>query len=224
MKFISNSEKLDEIFFDLCLKYSHYKWAVAWAGDPDFVLGEFLSDCEDRIERIVVGLHFYQTSPEFIKRYMNNSHVRFYWQTDGTFHSKVYLFYNSQNNWSALVGSSNFTRAGFRDNTEANILITDEDGGTETFVQISEYIDQVWSSGKMFRKADLAKYEDAVKTQKRKLESLSRFLATSDEVMVSSFSSHEWDEFYSRVKNEDALGILNERIDLLPTQCRSETF
>jgi hypothetical protein len=216
MKFISDCKELGKTFESLCQKYSHYEWAVAWAGEPSFPIAKQLSRFEPRIKRMVIGLHFYQTSPDFIRRYKDNCAVRFYWQTDGTFHSKLYLFYNTRKDWSALVGSSNFTKAGFYENEEANVLITSNDGGTEMFDQISNYISSIWDKSKMFKETDLEKYEAASRTQRKKLESLSRFQTSKEEVMASSFSSISWDEFYNKVM-EEGYRPVDERISILKT-------
>lgn len=72
MKFLSTSKMLNDCFRQLCKKYNRFEWIVAWAGDTDlFNIGQLLSKYENKIEHLVVGLHFYQTHPNFIKHFMS---------------------------------------------------------------------------------------------------------------------------------------------------------
>ena len=104
MKFISNQKALTSEFERLCSQYSKYKFAVAWAG-YGFNMEKILWKNKSKIENAIVGLHFYQTSPDFIEKYLLEDSVRYIKQTDGTFHTKIYLFYNSVEEWEVLVGS-----------------------------------------------------------------------------------------------------------------------
>lgn len=42
------------------------------------------------------------------------------------FHSKIWIFYKNQKPFAALLGSSNFSNGGLKNNTEANLLVEDE--------------------------------------------------------------------------------------------------
>ncbi|MDE5574803.1 MAG: NgoFVII family restriction endonuclease [Bacteroidales bacterium] len=176
IEFISDSENLCEQFTKLCEQYECFEWAVAWASDPEqdeFSIGGTLLQYRNKIKRLVIGCHFYQTSPEFIKIFINSKQVKFLTQTDGTFHPKVYLFYNRDGKWAALVGSSNFTCAGFTKNSEANILLT---GNKDNHIRdaISTYILKQWEKADSFTKKELKKYRDAYERQKPVLKKLSK--------------------------------------------------
>ena len=176
IEFISDSENLCEQFTKLCEQYECFEWAVAWASDPEqdeFSIGGTLLQYRKKIKRLVVGCHFYQTSPEFIKIFINSKQVKFLTQTDGTFHPKVYLFYNRDGKWAAIMGSSNFTCAGFTKNSEANILLT---GNKDNHVRdaISSYISKQWKNADSFNEKDLKKYKDAYEKKKPIREKLSR--------------------------------------------------
>lgn len=100
MKFLSDQKILSKEFKRLSESYSHYKGAVAWAGkEKGFDFAEVLEKNKSKLTTLVVGLHFYQTDPDFIEHHMTNSHVRFIKKTEGIFHSKVYLFYNKEDDW-----------------------------------------------------------------------------------------------------------------------------
>ena len=168
IEFISDSENLCEQFTKLCEQYECFEWAVAWASDPEqdeFSIGGTLLQYRKKINRLVVGCHFYQTSPEFIKIFINSKQVKFLTQTDGTFHPKVYLFYNKDGKWAAIVGSSNFTRAGFSQNSEANILLT---GNKDDNIReaISSYISKQWKNAASFNEKDLKKYKEVYMKKK----------------------------------------------------------
>ena len=93
MELILDDKILCKRFNNLCKKYSHYMWAVAWAGKvANFDLAKILADNAHKIDKILVGLHFYQTDPTFIECFKDNRQVRYYKKSDGIFHSKVYLF------------------------------------------------------------------------------------------------------------------------------------
>jgi len=67
MKLLSETKSLVKEFKSLMNSYNHYTWAVAWAGDvKDFELSDTLAENKEKIDKIVVGLHFYQTAPSFI--------------------------------------------------------------------------------------------------------------------------------------------------------------
>ncbi len=61
MKILSNAD----IHFELKRlidEYSIYKWAVAWASPSNEDMNLLLKH-EKRIEKLIVGTHFYQTHP-----------------------------------------------------------------------------------------------------------------------------------------------------------------
>lgn len=212
MEFITDQEVLCSKFKELSQRYNRYKWAVAWAGDPDFDMGALLKKNANKMEQIVVGLHFYQTSPRFIEQYLDNLHVRYHMLSDGTFHPKVYLFYNTPCDWSALIGSSNFTLHGFHKNTEANVLINSGDVGI-TFSQISDFISGLWDKAEYIDTKFLAQYSKAYSFQSKKLSSLEKLHTYNQEAIMSTLELMTWDEY---VRNLDKSDNDNEmRIQLL---------
>lgn len=201
MQFISDNNNLVSIFKKLCSKYNHYMWSVAWAGDPHgFDLAQCLCKNEKKIDKIVVGLHFYQTSPAFIEKFMDNEDVRFYMQSDGTFHAKVYLFYNTSNDWCAIVGSSNFTLSGFHHNEEANIIIDNEDKGV-TFNELNSFVSNLWDNAGYFTQDQLDTYRHTQSYQQRKQKSLGHFLQQKN--VPSILEVMTWDEYIGNISTSD---------------------
>jgi len=59
------------------------------------------------------------------------------------YHPKLYLFYNDEH-FNAIIGSSNFTAGGLRDNIECNLSIYGKKD-TSIFKEIYEYFQQIWN-------------------------------------------------------------------------------
>lgn len=96
MKLIITATELETEFKRLTRQYKKYYWATAWAGISSTLFSE-LTTRKDRIEKIIVGIHFYQTHPDFIKTFLDSNKIKFIKQPEGTFHPKLYLFYDNYN-------------------------------------------------------------------------------------------------------------------------------
>ena len=217
MELILDDKTLCRRFSNLCKKYSHYMWAVAWAGKvANFDLAKILVDNAHKIDKILIGLHFYQTDPSFIECFKDNHRVRFYKKSDGIFHSKVYLFYNSESDWSAIVGSSNFTSSGFHKNNEANVYIDSTDDGI-SYGQLNEYISHLWNEGSSFSKSELELYKSVFAHQQKKLDSLKKSNAVSKEAShaestenftAAPLSIMTWEEYFHNITVKDSESLV----------------
>ncbi|MFA6677654.1 MAG: phospholipase D family protein [Bacteroidales bacterium] len=169
MKLITTSASLKSNFLRLLDSYKEYYWLTAWAGvEPDIL--EALSNNKKRIKQIVAGLHFYQTHPDFIKTFLDTETVKYIKQTQGTFHPKMYLFYNSDDEWEVLIGSANLTKPAFNNNTEISTIITAEDAnGDFNLSRILKEIDSVWNEASLFTEKELSDYRKAWKDHKPKI-------------------------------------------------------
>jgi len=174
MKYINNSSSFNYEFKRLMNAYDNYHWMVAWAGSSFNMTKELLENSE-KIKRIVVGLHFYQTHPDFIDHFNSFPQVSFIHSTSGTFHPKVYLFSNDEENWELLIGSPNFTNAAFNQNNEACVLISSVDSNNVFYKQIRDSIDSVWKDSKKFTDVEREDYRRFWMTQRVKVESLKRY-------------------------------------------------
>lgn len=221
MKFINNSNDLQDEFKKLCTRFYHYAWATAWAGDylnANFVPREFLKNDIPRMEYFVVGLHFYQTSPKFIKHFMNDDRVRFINETQGVFHPKVYFFYNKNEDtieeWTAIIGSSNFTTGGFNKNIEANILISSEDTLNETGKEILNFIKSLWEEAKLFSENDYNKYLTTYNNTIKKRNSWSaQKPIRNNSHLINSFRHMSWEEYCKHIRHN--ANSYKSRIDIL---------
>ena len=216
MKYLIDATALNAEFSRLMNQYDKYHWMVAWAGKP-FPLTTELSKNTNKIRKIVVGLHFYQTHPDFIEQFMGYKEMKFMTISAGTFHPKVYLFSSSPEKWEAIIGSANFTNAAFSANNEAGILITSENADKEMYNQIKKSIADAWDQAKHFDKDLLKDYYRSWERNQSKLKALSR-LENKQKPGTPYFSipivATTWSEYIKRI-NDQKKAQIQERIKVL---------
>lgn len=219
MKLITDSKQLSKEFKRLLNSYNKYSWATAWAGNHPLLL-ELLKNNEAKIEKLVVGTHFYQTHPNFIATFIDNPKVKYIKQPKGTFHPKVYLFYNNSKDWELLVGSANFTAPAFTDNIEATVLISpDDQNAADSYHKALDLIKGNFQEAQKFTEDELEKYKTVWENQKPKLESLSGNYGSSRkstskliaDVKVMNWS---WKTYLNKVRRETPEHI-NKRIKVI---------
>lgn len=143
-KIINDNIELNNHFERACDKFNKISFVTAWAGNHPVINKLFLN--VHKIEKSVVGLHFYQTSPDFIIRFIENESIQYNkrMSTD-VFHPKAYLFYNNDTEWEAIVGSSNLTGGGFGRNIECNVLLSSKEDSNDVFKSIKKLILDNWN-------------------------------------------------------------------------------
>lgn len=216
MNLLIDSTSLNHEFKRLINKYKNFSGAVAWASINSSVY-DYLIINKSKIEKFVVGLHFYQTHPEFIKEFISDKRVHFIEKTSGIFHPKIYLFYDDEKVWELLVGSSNFTKAAFTTNTEVNVLISSKDFNASTiFEKAYKVIETSWKEGVIFRKNELNNYIKIWQTQQIKINSLSGKYGSQRKKNVKEtpifdvpILTMNWKQFISRIKSNE---VFDDRI------------
>ena len=211
MKLIISSIELQTEFRRLVKQYNNFYWTTAWAGIGSEHFEGLITN-KSKIKKIIVGIHFYQTHPDFIQQFMDSKRVQFVIQPQGTFHPKLYLFHNSDTDWEILIGSSNFTKEGFNKNTEANVLVDSKDNNSHDFFKNAfKLVNDSWEISKSFSESDLSHYRTIWKNQKPKLNSLSGLYGSSDgevkpiyEIPVLNMT---WKQFIDKIKSEDPDGL-----------------
>lgn len=170
-----------------------------------------LIDNKGKIEKIVVGIHFYQTHPDFIESFLDEKAVRYIMQPEGTFHPKLFLFYNSNNDWEALIGRANFTHSAFNLNTEICSLISSKDKGSiNVLSDIFNTMDLIWKESKRFNNDKLINYRKTWENYRSKINSLSGNYGGSSEkrkrkskaIHLVPVANMGWKEFMEKVNNE----------------------
>lgn len=194
-KIIINSEELSNIFQEKCKNYNHIAFVTAWAGNPNEKSIQCLYNNRYKITKAVVGLHFYQTSPFFIKKFWGISAVRYITNRNtDIFHPKVYLFYNNKNEWEALVGSSNLTMGGFEKNTECNVLLTSDEDYQNVYSDLLIFISNQHRESVIMSEDEYLVYcEYSKKNNKNK---------TFDNLIAPlnhNLTGFDWDIYYSRL-------------------------
>lgn len=213
MKLLTTSNSLQTEFARLIKQYSNYYWATAWASTSPKLFNELLL-LKDRINKITVGIHFYQTDPDFIEAFIGDDRVRFIQQPDGTFHPKLYLFMDSEDKWELLIGSANFTGSAFSQNTEATVLISDRDTNSSgTFISAKKLVEETWKEAKCFNSEELENYRITWKNQRPKIKSLSGLYGSIKRkpkpINEVPITTKKWSEFITDVFNEEGHGVDN---------------
>jgi phosphatidylserine/phosphatidylglycerophosphate/cardiolipin synthase-like enzyme len=125
MKFLNHSYQIEAELRRLIQSYPVYRWAVGWTSNSGCC--KLLLKKREGIQQLVVGLHFYQTHPDFIESFLDCKSVQYIKNVSGVFHPKIYLFEDHKGQWECIIGSPNFTAAAMSKNVEVAILISNED-------------------------------------------------------------------------------------------------
>ena len=157
MKLITKSSDTSKEFLRLLRNADTVQFAVAWAS-TGFEAADALLAAKTKIRHSVVGTHFYQTSPDFIAAFSGATAVKFFKNSSGVFHPKIYIFESASKGWACIVGSSNFTNGGFQSNDEISLCITAADGHEEIFQDAKATVKAYWKSASPASDIDLENY------------------------------------------------------------------
>ena len=217
MQLITSSTKLSKIFRNLLSSCTKVHLAVAWAS-VGFSEYEALVEAEQKIGRVVIGTHFYQTHPEFIEKFSSDTRVRFVMDHSGVFHPKLYLFEREGGAWTCIVGSANFTAGGFLRNNEACLLVTEAaDPHGMTLAEVHASLERYWKDAVPGTNIDLDRYREMHKRLARSLAHAAGKFGKGqpgraiEDVEVLNMS---WDEFLQKVR-DDRHQVLEKRLDVL---------
>jgi hypothetical protein len=173
---------------------------------------DLLATNAKKIERMVVGTHFYQTHPDFIESFLIHPNVRFVLNPDGVFHPKVYLFEKTGGEWECVIGSPNFTQSGFGPNDEIAILVTNEDQGARNALDgVRAAINGYWQKGESLGLAKLEAYRESWRRKQAAVRHLrGKFGNPQDEDADDHgkpppdvpILGEAWADYYERLKAE----------------------
>jgi HKD family nuclease len=208
MKLITSPKELIKEFKQLIEEYDNFYWATAWASKNFDIFDELLKN-KSKIQKIVVGIHFYQTHPDFIKEFLDDDRVRFTEQPDGTFHPKLYLFTKNSGEWALIIGSANFTKAAFEKNAEASLLVTHKDNNSNGIhTEALHFIEEKFCEGEIFSETDIENYRSVWKNKQKQIENLSGQYgelykkSKSKPIYKNDIITRNWDDFVFEVKKE----------------------
>jgi hypothetical protein len=91
MRFLASPTEIESTLRSLTKKCTSLRWAVAWASHG-FPLFDLLVEQRHKIAQLTVGVHFYQTHPDFIAEFLDHDAARFVMNPVGVFHPKLYMF------------------------------------------------------------------------------------------------------------------------------------
>ncbi len=210
MKLIISEIELENEFQRLLNSYNKFYWATAWAGINQN-LCKTLRLNSNKIKKIVVGIHFFQTHPNFIEMFRKNLRVRFMLQPEGTYHPKLYLFYNDQNSWELIIGSANFTNAAFTINTEATLLINSKQNNSRQVLKKALIlVNRNWNDAVRMSKSDLDKYRLTWQNMRKKIDSLSGKYSgkmNKNPKQGVQIINKTWADYIKEVKSEKTHGL-----------------
>lgn len=224
MRLLADPITLSETFENLILNCEKIYFATAWATDKHPIFN-ILVEHEYKIKLAVVGLHFYQTSPLFIEKFMNNDKVFFKKTVSGVFHPKVFVF-KFKDNYKVILGSANFTSGAFKSNDELSILLEMKEDD-EILVEIMENISGYSENNEKITSCYLDLYKEKYKVQKMLSSSLQnskhkkQVKDLKSSVPIDNSLNISWKEFKQEVENDlydgyvERLAMLDKVKDLL---------
>lgn len=223
MRFLASPKKIESVLDRLIRKSIRIRWAVAWASQKS-PLFKLLKENEDKIEQLTVGIHFYQTDPDFIASFMGNPKAGFVMNPDGVFHPKLYYFEFGGGEWECVVGSPNFTKGGLKSNNEVAVHFSHSDVmALENRSEIEATLENFRLLGKGLSQSELTAYRSIWKRQQRRLNPLSgsyqseatKGKAGKSPLEVPLFVA-DWQEYFDSVRDdkthttEGRLAVLEE--------------
>jgi HKD family nuclease len=182
--------------------HSKFYWAVAW-GSENSVLAELLQH-QEKITKLVVGTHFYQTPPEFLGKFENIEAARVMSPDGATFHPKTYLFVSSDRS-ALVVGSANFTQSAMAKNVEACCLIEGA-SGEQLFQDTRKFItSECWGKATVIDADFLRDYRiqhAATKDARAALKKFAPLRRPKPTAKQGDPLEMSWTEFAEKVRSE----------------------
>ena len=212
MKILSNPSDIEKNICDCIEKYENISISVAWASSNSEAYKLLIQDKNiKKIKFSTVGLHFYQTHPDFINNFLDDDRVKFCKQSEGIFHPKIYLFWNNQNDWVSIIGSANFTLSALTKNTEIMIMFSQLD--VNDFQEVKNIIIDNYEKAEIFKKEDFQGYQNIWNQKNKQKQNLDDFKFSQKPLYKSSILSLNWEEYYSLLLKKG--NSLDERLKLL---------
>lgn len=213
MKILSYAREIEENLCELINKFKNISMSVAWASASSKAYKVLIrEENKKKIQTSTVGLHFYQTHPDFIKAFLDDDKLKFYKKSDGVFHPKIYLFWNDERDWVCFTGSANFTQSALTKNDEIVTIFDSNDG--VNFKEIKAIMESYYKNAETFKQEDLQGYKniwDIKNKQKRNLDDFEPNILPKP-LYKSSILSLSWDEYYSLLKKDQ---YFQDRLNLL---------
>lgn len=228
MKLLTTPHDIENTLSKLIISSESISFASAWASASAKAFKTLLKH-SNKINKIVVGIHFYQTHPNFIKEFIENEKVKFITNPNGIFHPKMYLFVKNDNDWDCLIGSANFTKSAMEKNSEIMIHINSKDiNSNETYKQIVDEINTYFNQATIFTQGDYEAYLKVwTKKSKKLLDIQDNFNSNNNKpIFKSKIIMQDWSEYSKRVKNDknNSFDVRLEQLNKATEYFKSSTF
>jgi len=172
MKVLTTAAEISGELVRLIHECSSCQMAIAWAS-VGFEAFRVLVANTQKIGKLIIGIHFYQTHPHFIETFLESLRVRFIMNPDGVFHPKAYFFEIAPDSWELLIGSPNFTQAGTGANDEMAILVSSRDDGAHMALDaVQRAINDYWQKASALSRADWERYREIWNRKQANIEKL----------------------------------------------------
>lgn len=217
MEVITDASKIDKALVSMMKKYKKYHIATAWASLGSKASDELLKN-KAKIQKMVVGTHFYQTHPDFMEIFIESEQVKFILQTDGVYHPKVYIFSNTEQDWECIIGSANFTLSALTKNSEVVVHIKNTDSDSSNIYEnLMDTVENYWVNAESISQKEHHNYKNIWNKNRKKLNSLKGTCGKSRKkkpLIKSQIFSLDWSEYFELIKNDEFHSFAG-RIDLL---------
>lgn len=217
MLLLTTPNEIETTICHLIKTYKIISFASAWASASSKAFPLLLKH-SNKIGKVVVGIHFYQTHPNFIKEFIDDKKVKFKTSPNGIFHPKIYLFQNNENDWECLIGSANFTKAAMQNNSEIMVHINSNDtDASKVYKKTIEEIENYFETAVSFTNDDYQAYLKVWnKKSKKLLDIQDKFGSETDSkpIFKSKIIMKDWNSFFEEVKN-DKNNSFKIRLELL---------
>lgn len=218
MILLSTSQQIKDKLITLVNECNSMQIAVAWATANHDVY-KVLIENKDKINKLVVGTHFFQTDPNFLEVFLENNKVRVIYETGEIFHPKIYYF-KFKDRWECLVGSANFTNGAMSKNKELLVSFSSDDKeGYQTEQEIWMIIKSWFDEGHIIENDYLSRYRAHHESKKDLLNalSISKISKQTSNFYQSNIFNYTWTEYFSKILNDDYHGknAVHDRLKVL---------
>lgn len=202
VSFVAKSS-ISDTLKKLIKDHQSFYWSVAWAS-ANSVLSQLMQH-HSKIEKLVIGTHFYQTPPSILDNLKNTNGVRVMTPDGATFHPKTYLFVSPEQS-ALVIGSANFTRAAMTSNVEACCLI--EGASDEAMFQDAQKFvsGTCWENAQAIDEDFLRDYRLQHAAAKKARKRLSKFVTLkqpNESANLGDPLTMDWVDFAKQVREEE---------------------
>jgi len=146
--------------------------------------------------------------------------VKVYLSSEGTFHSKVWLFKDENEKWNCIVGSANLTKQALFDNVEASIFIDNKNNFNGVIEQSLIFFNFLWNSenSKSIDQYEIQAWKEKLIKRKQISDILIDKIEPTKSVEILLEFIKSWIEIDKNIKKEGVIGSLWRGWYIIPDQ------